>query len=153
MRLTASSVPLRPAPPIQIGTPSEEGVRQDLAAALRSTLVLQADSVQYEHPTGGSRIDLWIDPSRLAIEVKFHRPIRSGHKRPVTQLLRRPRWPMRSLPWRSQTRRPRLRRDDAGGQAVSSGVEAAAPCEAIGRVAGRELRGLAISPAFGSWSG
>lgn len=65
--------------------PSEEGVRQDLAVALRSALGQPADSIQYEHPSGASRIDLWVAPSRLAIEVKFHRPIRSGHNRPLTQ--------------------------------------------------------------------
>jgi hypothetical protein len=65
--------------------PSEEGVREDLAVALRSALGQPTDSIHYEHPFGASRIDLWVAPSRQAIEVKFHRPIRSGHSRPLTQ--------------------------------------------------------------------
>ena len=54
--------------------PSEEGVCQDLAAGLRSALGPSADFVQYEHPTGASRIDLWVASSRLAIEVKLPPP-------------------------------------------------------------------------------
>ncbi len=65
--------------------PSEEAVRQDLAVALRSALNLPTGSIEYEHRVEAGWVDLWVPPLRLAIEVKFHRPIPSGYNRPMTQ--------------------------------------------------------------------
>jgi hypothetical protein len=65
--------------------PLEEGVRQDVALGLRSGFGLPPRSVEFDHPSGTNRIDLWISSIRLAVEVKFHRPIRSGFNRPMTQ--------------------------------------------------------------------
>jgi hypothetical protein len=65
--------------------PSEEGVRQELAAGLRSHLDLPPRSIEFDYPSGANRLDLWVTPMRLAVELKFHRPIRSGYNRPMTQ--------------------------------------------------------------------
>lgn len=58
---------------------SEEGVRECLATGLRAALDLLPGAVAFERPPGSGRIDLWVEPMRLAIEVKFHRPIPSAH--------------------------------------------------------------------------
>jgi hypothetical protein len=64
---------------------SEEGVRESLAAALREELELRPDEVVFECLSGAHRTDLWLRPLELALELKFHRAIQSGHTRPLTQ--------------------------------------------------------------------
>jgi hypothetical protein len=65
--------------------PSEESVRECLANGLRAGLDLPSRSISFERASGRGRIDLWIEMERLAVEVKFHRPIPSGYNRPMTQ--------------------------------------------------------------------
>jgi hypothetical protein len=66
--------------------PSEEGVRECLATGLLEGLRVPTEALVYERlENNHQRTDLWIEGVRIALELKFHRPIQSGHTRPLTQ--------------------------------------------------------------------
>ncbi len=60
------------------------GFREVLAQAIRAALNLSAADVEIEAAMGRKRIDVWLHPTKTAIEVKFQRSMPSGHSRPMT---------------------------------------------------------------------
>lgn len=56
-----------------------------LALGFQSALQLPPGSIVFERTIGRARIDLWLRPLDLIIEVKFMRPLPSGRNRPMTQ--------------------------------------------------------------------
>ena len=68
------------------GEPKHEAeVRDLLTDFLRETLELGRGEVCIEQRIGGKLVDVWVEPIRLAVEIKYHRPIPSGRNRPMTQ--------------------------------------------------------------------
>jgi hypothetical protein len=65
---------------------SEHAVHFCLALGIQAALGLPLGSIVFERRLGSKRIDLWIAPYDMAIEVKFRRPIPSGRNLPATQL-------------------------------------------------------------------
>lgn len=65
---------------------SEHAVHFCLALGLQAAYNLAPGAVVFEWPRGTKRIDLWVPPLDLAIEVKYRRPIPSGYNSPATQL-------------------------------------------------------------------
>ena len=65
---------------------SEHAIHLCLALGFQSALDLPVGSIVFERRAGARRIDLWVLPFDLGIEVKFHRPIPIGRSRPETQL-------------------------------------------------------------------
>ena len=66
-------------------TPSNEGAIQDLLAqAIREAEDLEPSEVEIEAASGRKRIDIVVRPFAAGIEIKYHRPIPSGHNRPMT---------------------------------------------------------------------
>jgi len=67
-------------------TPINEGAIQDLLAlAIGEAEDLEPSRIEIEAASGGKRIDIVVRPSAAGIEIKYHRPIPSGHNRPMTQ--------------------------------------------------------------------
>lgn len=70
------------------GAPAtERAIVSFLALGIQATANLAPGEIIFERPEGNGRIDLWVAPLDLAIEVKFHRPIHKGKPRPYAQLL------------------------------------------------------------------
>lgn len=70
-------------------TPINEGAIQDLLAlAIGEAEDLEPSRIEIEAASGGKRIDIVVRPSAAGIEIKYHRPIPSGHNRPMTQQVR-----------------------------------------------------------------
>ena len=70
------------------GVPSSEhAIHFCLALGIQAAYRLQPGAIVFERAMGAGRIDLWIRPWDLAVEVKFRRPIPSGKNLPTTQLL------------------------------------------------------------------
>jgi hypothetical protein len=65
---------------------SEHAVHFCLALGIQAAYELPPGSIVFERPAGARRIDLWVAPADLLIEVKYQRPIPSGRNLPVTQL-------------------------------------------------------------------
>lgn len=65
---------------------SEHAIHFCLALGFQAAYELEPGAVVFEWPQGTKRIDLWMPPLDLAIEVKFRRPIPSGRNLPATQL-------------------------------------------------------------------
>lgn len=55
-----------------------------IAQALRDMIPLDSHQVIREYPLDGKRVDIWVPAYACAIEVKFHREVRSGANRPLT---------------------------------------------------------------------
>jgi len=69
------------------GLPAHEhAIHFCLALGFQSAFSFQPAAIIFEKPIGPKRMDLWIVPWDLAIEVKYQRPIPSGANRPFPQL-------------------------------------------------------------------
>lgn len=69
------------------GVPSNENaIVLYLALGFQSAYALAPGAIIFERRITGGRIDLWVSPLELAVEVKFRRPIPSGKTLPATQL-------------------------------------------------------------------
>lgn len=65
---------------------SEHAIHFCLALGFQAAYDLRPGSVVFEWPLATKRIDLWVAPLDLAVEVKYRRPIPSGRSLPATQL-------------------------------------------------------------------
>jgi hypothetical protein len=65
--------------------PTESDLSRILVAAIRTAGMLPDESVSREYAAGSRWIDVWVVPSKTAIEVKYERPIPSSRNRPLTQ--------------------------------------------------------------------
>lgn len=65
--------------------PTESDLCKLLVAAIRTAGMLPEESVSREYAAGSRWVDIWVVPSKTAIEVKYERPIPSGRNRPLTQ--------------------------------------------------------------------
>ncbi|MCC6178142.1 MAG: hypothetical protein IT305_22800 [Chloroflexi bacterium] len=63
----------------------EHSVHFCLAWSFQSVYQWPLGAIVFEHPAGKQQTDIWIAPLNLAIEIKYHRSIPSGHNRPHTQ--------------------------------------------------------------------
>jgi len=69
------------------GTPaSEHAIHFCLALGFQAAHDLDPGSIVFEKPAGRGRIDLWVVPFDLLVEVKFRRAIPSGRNLPATQV-------------------------------------------------------------------
>lgn len=65
---------------------SEHAIHFCLALGFQAAYDLKPGAILFEWPQATKRIDLWVAPFELAVEVKFRRPIPSGRNLPATQL-------------------------------------------------------------------
>jgi hypothetical protein len=65
---------------------SEHAIHFCLALGLQAAYRFPPGAIVFERRAVKGRLDLWVIPLDLAIEVKYQRPIPSGRNQPVTQL-------------------------------------------------------------------
>ena len=65
---------------------SEHAVHFCLALGFQAAYDLAPGSIVFEKPLNQGRLDLWVVPLDIAVEVKYRRPIPSGRNLPATQL-------------------------------------------------------------------
>jgi hypothetical protein len=70
-----------------VGAPAHEhAIHFCLALGLQVAHDFPPGALVFERALGSKRIDLWVAPWDLAIEVKYQRPIPGGYNRPFPQL-------------------------------------------------------------------
>lgn len=65
---------------------SEHAVHFCLALGFQAAYDLAPGSIVFEKPLNLGRLDLWVVPIGIAVEIKYRRPIPSGRNLPATQL-------------------------------------------------------------------